>query len=98
MENIEHAFFQITAFHDREKNRGKHTSAQYTIEKMIGSLTILTYILRETLNAMEINWSQGKTGKICYKNEPIYLDVIKKYYEETIKLTGGPAEGTSFEL
>lgn len=98
MPDIEHAFYEIAAYHDQDKKNAKSRSSQNIIDSMIEGKTIYTFILRETLFAMKKNWEVRRIGKIAEKNEVVYKDVCEKYYEESVKILGECAQGKSFKL
>lgn len=85
MNEIEHAFFEVSCYNDLEQQRGNKKQSQTTIRKMVDKPTIYTYILRETLNAMIKGWNEGKHGKVATKNLATYRDVCLAYYNEAVK-------------
>jgi hypothetical protein len=98
MSEIEHAFYKINCYNELEREKAFKKKAQATIRKMMGAKTIYTYILRETLNALLINWSKGKLGKISEKNCEVYKEVCGRFYQETVEILGEPAKGKTFKL
>lgn len=98
MPDIEHAFYKINCYNDSERDRTFKKKAQATIRKMMAIKSIYTFILRETLNGLLINWETGKLGKISQKNSKVYKDVCRNFYEETVKVIGEPAQGKTFKL
>lgn len=94
-QQIEHAFFKIGEYCDLELNKKAKKTSQTTIRKILSKKTILTYILRETLNAMLKNWDEGKYGKISKKNIEVYKVACGKFYNETVGILGEVAQGNS---
>lgn len=98
MSEVEHAFYKINCYNELEREKAFKKKAQATIRKMMGAKTIYTYILRETLNALLINWNKGKLGKISERNYEVYKEVCGKFYQETVQIIGEPAKGKTFKL
>ena len=98
MQDIEHGFFKINYYNDLEREQSNKKNSQATIKKMVTKRSIYTYILRETLNTMLYNWSQGKFGKVSESNSEVYKDVCKYFYDEAVKTSGQSAQGRSFFL
>jgi len=98
MQEIEHAFFQVSYLNELERQKGKTKRSQTTINGFMKEKTIYTYILRETLYAMMQNWKIGKTGKISQENLFIYREVCENYYKRIVDLVQESAQGTEYLL
>ncbi len=98
MSEIEHAFFKINYYNDEERQAGGRKRSQNIVRNIVAKKSIYVYILCEALNAMLKRWEQGAYGKVTRKNATIYKDVCKKYYDETVRVLGRPAQGKSFLL
>jgi len=98
MQDVEHAFYEIGCYNDMERQKGKKKVSQSLVKRIATDKSIYTHILRETLNAMLKNWGAEKFGRLTVKNVTTYRDVCTKYYEETVRVLGQPAQGASLIL
>ena len=95
---IEHSFLKIIHWNELEKHPGTSKKSQVTIEEILESKSIPTYVLRETLHAMMQNWKKAKTGKISRDNLEVYNEVCSKYYQRTVEILSQQAQCISFKL
>ncbi len=95
MRDVEHSFYEIGCYNDMERQKGKKKISQSLVKKIATDKSIYTYILRETLHLMLKSWDSGKFGRLTNKNVTTYKDVCQKYYNETVRVLGGPAQGSS---
>lgn len=91
---IEHAFYEIGCYNDMERQKGKKKISQSLVKKIASEKSIFAYVLRESLNSMLKNWEDGKFGRLTKKNVSTYKDVCTKYFNETVKVLGPPAQNT----
>eukprot|EP00826_Nyctotherus_ovalis_P024311 TRINITY_DN1881_c0_g3_i4.p2 TRINITY_DN1881_c0_g3~~TRINITY_DN1881_c0_g3_i4.p2 ORF type:complete len:114 (+),score=27.95 TRINITY_DN1881_c0_g3_i4:658-999(+) len=91
IEEIESAFAYIHGLNELDKQKGKSKRPQSTINGMLERRTIVTFVLKETLNSMMQGWQAGHTGKIMKENVQIYREVCEKYYRRCVQLLAQPA-------
>ncbi len=97
MTDIEHAFYEIGCYNDMERQKGKKKISQSLVKRIASDKSIYTYVLRETLHNMLESWQDGKFGRLTQKNVATYKEVCTKYYNETVRVLGQPAQITSFQ-
>eukprot|EP00826_Nyctotherus_ovalis_P024310 TRINITY_DN1881_c0_g3_i10.p1 TRINITY_DN1881_c0_g3~~TRINITY_DN1881_c0_g3_i10.p1 ORF type:complete len:191 (+),score=36.30 TRINITY_DN1881_c0_g3_i10:384-956(+) len=90
-EEIESAFAYVNELNELDKQKGKSKRPQSTINGMLERKTILTFVLKETLDSMMQGWQSGHTGKIMKENVQIYKEVCEKYYRRCVELLAQPA-------
>lgn len=90
MEEIDSAFLYIRHLNDLDKQKGKSKRPQNTINVILETKTIYTYILKETLWLMIQGWETGEKGKIMKDNVTIYKQVCEDYYNRCIELLTQP--------
>lgn len=91
MEEIDSAFLYIRHLNDLDKQKGKSKRPQNTINVILETKTIYTYILKDTLWLMIQGWETGEKGKIMKDNVTIYKQVCENYYNRCIQLLTQPA-------
>lgn len=84
---IEHAFFTVSCYNGEQNNAGNIENSQSIIKKIVSSISIFTYILRESLRTMVNKWDEGKLGKVAKTNLETYRYVATKLFEETKSIT-----------
>ena len=97
MSEIEHAFYEIGCYNDMERQKGKKKISQSLVKHIASDKTIYTYVLRETLHSMLQSWQEGKYGRLTKKNVATYSEVCTKYYNETVRVLGQPAQILNFQ-
>lgn len=86
IESIETALQDIELLAKQENEKGKPKNSRKTLNKMLESKSVYTYILKESLEIMINNWRSGTKGKVQRKNVQIYNQVCEEYYNKAISL------------
>ncbi len=95
---IEHAFFMVGCHSDEVSRRSCDKTSLAIVNRILSTKSIYTYILRETLHGMLLNWNTGDMGRISKKNIDMYAESCKVIYEEVCRALGQPAQGRVFLL
>eukprot|EP00826_Nyctotherus_ovalis_P051985 TRINITY_DN6537_c0_g1_i6.p1 TRINITY_DN6537_c0_g1~~TRINITY_DN6537_c0_g1_i6.p1 ORF type:complete len:266 (+),score=50.79 TRINITY_DN6537_c0_g1_i6:259-1056(+) len=83
---IEDAIYKINHFNELEKEKGNPKQSQVILKNIISKRGPCTYILKETLNGMQNDWTEGKLGKISAQNLKVYREVCDDYYTAILKV------------
>lgn len=92
--DIGQALTKISSFYFEKSSKKSKMTSQSIIKKMLGNLTIYTYILRETLNAMMEKWKAGVFGKTLPRNVEIYKFDCESFYMQAVKVCKGIKQTT----
>ena len=84
--DINKAFEYFSHLSELEREKGSSKRPQRTINDILETKSIYTYILKESLESMMKELEIKGNGKIMRKNINIYIDVCKKYHARCAEL------------
>ena len=77
--SIKSALKEIEYLVKQENEKGKPKNSKKSLERMLESKTVFTYILKDSLELMIEDWRMGSRNKVLQENLQIYKEVCQDY-------------------
>lgn len=83
---VERAFNRIAIFKNAERKSGKKRLGMNMIKQATEERSVYTYILKDALSSMLLNWDAKDLGRLAERNLATYKSVCTEYYKSINEL------------